>query len=995
MSDFLTKTKKPKYLTEELLSTIDMIACARDSELAFDKTIIAEIVNLNNAETGEYYVRYQQGTFKAYAPTALKSVYAEGTNVYVKIPGGDFSAKKFIEGKASLTTATELEYDFMSSNIIEMAEIYPLNSNTYQIRAGAKPNEQYYEQVIYETENNQDLKFISLFKTYPSIKIAGEFKTSFLNNYKSGNYGLKVEFYGEEENSVYTRKLEIANFVGNLYEYLDFSPQAAIYSLKDLSLTNLKKITFFQELYSNTEENNNQPNLEVKNIKISFIDNIDNTDSLYYIGISAPNGLSVLNDNDIIKLEGKFYYALKDIMNSSNCVCQWFKQNPEIIPGHELYNQYAGGGWELITDGTLAQFNQLTVRGSDVYQSLGIKLVVIYNATMIFSHKVKLIKYYNSRFAVVKKETENGTVLELLDSTKTIEGCDWYVHSAEGYKKYATNVKQININEFLNYGEVLFEIAIPLDENHIIPFEYTLKNYLLNDSVNVIFEGPDTFLYDKDGTITSEGLNFEFSLKPIIATKSSVAITELTWIGPDGQKIYELARQPTESMIKSIRVDNNNIIYFTIQNRYQKNRTFNTLQLKVQTSTGENLSFYKTLSFIKEGQKDMSGLTYNLVVNYSNQLGNEQPIKPLLFKQSSWNKIYLHPMVYVNGSPIKNMDMVDDDSYYEVIYQVQDINTKSTMKSLKQNEKGDILDLIYIITGSENHPPEKDKMKNDGQYFVHFIVTINIKTTTGEIKFTKIIHHYQPILIGYGDLELSQFTNISIPNQVLYNSQGTSPSYSNEAIEVVYKNISQTDFAAPIALNKNLTIVPYSSTLNPQKKTEYHIYPTGVYTGAHFSPGEKTKFPMSAILINLHTPANGYIIQPVAMILEPSENSNITGQDGTLIAVPSEKEEESRTVLKTTLGLGHFSTVRQFANRDNSYYPVFSGMAFAENPSNNEIGLYGYAQNGEPSVSIKSDGSVSFGKGAFEILVNENGEVSFSANEAFKNFIKSLIIEEE
>jgi hypothetical protein len=56
--NYFAKIKKPKYITDELLQAIDMIATARDNELAFDKTIIAEIVNLNNAETGEYYVRY-------------------------------------------------------------------------------------------------------------------------------------------------------------------------------------------------------------------------------------------------------------------------------------------------------------------------------------------------------------------------------------------------------------------------------------------------------------------------------------------------------------------------------------------------------------------------------------------------------------------------------------------------------------------------------------------------------------------------------------------------------------------------------------------------------------------------------------------------------------------------------------------------------------------------------------------------------------------------
>ena len=57
-NEYLSIVKKPNYISDELIKTIDIIATARDNELAFDKTIIAEVITLNNAETGEYYVEY-------------------------------------------------------------------------------------------------------------------------------------------------------------------------------------------------------------------------------------------------------------------------------------------------------------------------------------------------------------------------------------------------------------------------------------------------------------------------------------------------------------------------------------------------------------------------------------------------------------------------------------------------------------------------------------------------------------------------------------------------------------------------------------------------------------------------------------------------------------------------------------------------------------------------------------------------------------------------
>ena len=61
--EYLATIKKPKEITDALLETIDYIARARDAELSFDKTIIAEVISLNDASTGEYFVEYQKGKF--------------------------------------------------------------------------------------------------------------------------------------------------------------------------------------------------------------------------------------------------------------------------------------------------------------------------------------------------------------------------------------------------------------------------------------------------------------------------------------------------------------------------------------------------------------------------------------------------------------------------------------------------------------------------------------------------------------------------------------------------------------------------------------------------------------------------------------------------------------------------------------------------------------------------------------------------------------------
>ena len=284
--EYLATIKKPKEITDALLETIDYIARARDAELSFDKTIIAEVISLNDASTGEYFVEYQKGKFRAYAPATLTYVYSKGTNVYVKVPGGDFTQKKTIEGKASATSYTEEEYSDLSQQVVEISEIYS-NGNEYGILAYApepkkeeeetsKDNEdnssddiredtstdtqvkdnkepieeeedksKYYEQVIYENNNlTEDVIFISLLTTYPRIMIQADFRTQFYGTMMAGNYGLKVDFVEKDTGIVFSRRLDIINFSGSIYDYEVFSPQYVIYDLTGINLIGIKKITF-------------------------------------------------------------------------------------------------------------------------------------------------------------------------------------------------------------------------------------------------------------------------------------------------------------------------------------------------------------------------------------------------------------------------------------------------------------------------------------------------------------------------------------------------------------------------------------------------------------------------------------------------------------------------------------------------------------------------------------------------------------------------------
>lgn len=104
---------------DKLLEAMSKIADSSDSKLKYDKTVIMEIIQLVDATTGEYAVKYQGNTLQAFAAD-LTAKYNKGDSVYVKIPEGDFTNTKIIEGKVNNKDTTEQERNIISNTIIDV-----------------------------------------------------------------------------------------------------------------------------------------------------------------------------------------------------------------------------------------------------------------------------------------------------------------------------------------------------------------------------------------------------------------------------------------------------------------------------------------------------------------------------------------------------------------------------------------------------------------------------------------------------------------------------------------------------------------------------------------------------------------------------------------------------------------------------------------------------------------------------------------------------------
>ena len=81
---------------ESLFTGMDIIIDKRLKELSFDKTIVCTVVNNENKKNGEYRVSDGAIEFIAYSDS---NKYQVNDQVLVKIPQGDYTKEKFIEGR--------------------------------------------------------------------------------------------------------------------------------------------------------------------------------------------------------------------------------------------------------------------------------------------------------------------------------------------------------------------------------------------------------------------------------------------------------------------------------------------------------------------------------------------------------------------------------------------------------------------------------------------------------------------------------------------------------------------------------------------------------------------------------------------------------------------------------------------------------------------------------------------------------------------------------
>lgn len=544
---------------DKLLEAMETIAASGDSKLKYDKTVEMTIVNLVDGTTGEYLVEYQGNKMSAFV-TDLNRTYKKGDIVFVKIPEGDFSNTKLIEGTVSTGSATVEEKNILSNAVIEkkpyvvgengmygaIVNESGLISGEFDIVQDEETIQNPQEKILFESSalNPIDGMFGNYGSNYDKLLIQADFCVPFSGVHTTGNYGIKVvvEVSGSTAAQTITEEktyiLDTSSFVGNIYGLSEYSTQNVIVTLPLGMVTRLKSIILFQEEmeidkivnYQNSEviwQNTTTPNILVKNIKVAFCEVIDYTQDVYYAYITTPLGDTFYdNAQDTLELRANFIYKGDNAYDESNCTVYWYKEDYSVLPTSEEYDVRAGLGWRRI---------ELAKEGETPTAALSPEdpcLLFLTKEDVIIEQKYKFVLLYG------KEQISYSSVVTIYNIENTdYDNIDIYLEQSGSTVKIKPKSYTIDTKERELVGE--WYRLLP-DGSYILKNEKDEDgNIIYKNSINISKDLIYQYATYKCKVYEQNGDEYKFIVnKEISAYKGGAAQDELT-VSFVGKKSYQ------------------------------------------------------------------------------------------------------------------------------------------------------------------------------------------------------------------------------------------------------------------------------------------------------------------------------------------------------------------------------------------------------------------------------------------------------------------------
>lgn len=934
-------------LADGLYRAISQEAQNQLSMYQADKTISGEIFSIVNAVTGEYKVRYQDGVWSAFSQGKTK--YRVGDNVLVKIPLGDFSKTKYIEGYTynsdidTANDASQVEESFSP----DWATIYGKDwSGEIGLIAYAGTDHKSAITIFEAGESDSHAVFQQYANRGTQFRVSGEFLTTLVNEQKKGNYGLRLTFVTSGEGSpevAYT--LDSTIFNGSPYQFAYWTPQTVLFTVPKRYFTALKKIEFFQEGFADYDplDNKTNANLFCRNIQVEWVDVKDLTDTAYYLTIATPQGMVFSNNFPNLTLTAKLMSGAESLMSKSTCSCFWYKEDPSVLVDSDEYEKAAGQGWRRIEKD---KFDSITVSIDECPAAeVRYKVVVIYNEENILTKEITLVNI-NALYDFYLELSD--TVLTLKDrnnDTLTASGM-WYIELPDASRKRLTEIKSVSVDlkehfvypwikVYCDVYDGTTKLTVVQWTNYQDAGEEDLPNFMLQ------YVGDDVFHYDANGDVfdVREYDDLEHTLRCNIATSQTDALTfTLKWLDENKDPIGGEPQDLPQSMMQKVWVDGDNVLHFKIRTKFYSMFSHNSVYVRLTALDGSFVDYEKEISFLKDGDQGTNGTTYVCIIRPIDAGGNKVSGNIGFHYKDAWitdETINFKAFVYCNGELIT--DGVNDfkisytwNSKNVLLYPTMGVYDKIPVRPLphggtdRYSASNKLLrqrDLDVEFTPDELN-----------EFYIKVQVDVRYKT---ESKIS--VYAYYPIDIFVGDIDESK-VDYTAPSYVMYSASGVNPQYSSDPLKFEYNGIKGT-------IESTCSMLGVWSTSGNS-----YLMPASHFTFDNNSIG----------MLKMSVDENNYVLHSVFMYLNPYGNEALNSWDGTSL----ELDKEGGSILAPQIGAGEKNNENQF-----------TGVVMGKDSAQSKIGLYGY-KDGITTFALKEDGTASFGTKGQITIDGENAQIT-------------------
>lgn len=246
---------------QSMLDAMKIISSAQMQNISYDETIVCTIVDNSHAKQQSYYMVTDGSVkFKAYVTSQEDTTkYKVDEQVYVKIPQGDYSQQKIIEGYyVTEKEVVPVTYVSPLDTFLDMANLIEVDGTATEVSGQLIANHATNKQIaLWQWSTSKDdasdiTDDLQVNGIYDTLGLQASFKC-LLDSYKmrQGTYGLRLDLYvrlnpSSDKHITKSIYLDSSEMFGNPYAFTIYATQAKTFDITQIGTIDGMTLWFYQ-----------------------------------------------------------------------------------------------------------------------------------------------------------------------------------------------------------------------------------------------------------------------------------------------------------------------------------------------------------------------------------------------------------------------------------------------------------------------------------------------------------------------------------------------------------------------------------------------------------------------------------------------------------------------------------------------------------------------------------------------------------------------------